>query len=116
MGYFNIIWQGDANAMALAALTHASTPPSVVNIAGPEELSVRDRGHRAGAAAGHRRHVHGRRGGRRAAQQRVARLGAARRSPRVDLEQLIDWTADWSARGGDHLGKPTHFESRDGRF
>ena len=41
MGYFNVIWQGDANAMALAALTHASTPPSIVNIAGPEEVSVR---------------------------------------------------------------------------
>ena len=41
MGYFNTIWQGDANAMALAALTHASTPPLIVNIAGPEEVSVR---------------------------------------------------------------------------
>ncbi len=41
MGYFNTIWQGDANAMALAALTHASTPASIVNIAGPEEVSVR---------------------------------------------------------------------------
>ena len=42
MGYFNVIWQGDANAMALAALAHAASPPFVVNIAGPEELRVRE--------------------------------------------------------------------------
>jgi hypothetical protein len=36
--------------------------------------------------------------------------------PRVDAAQLIRWTADWIARGGGTLDKPTHFESRDGRF
>src|SRR2546425_2240674 len=41
MGYFNVIWQADANAMALAALAHTSSPPLIVNLAGPEELSVR---------------------------------------------------------------------------
>ena len=42
MGYFNVIWQGDANAMALAALAHTSSPPFIVNLAGREELSVRE--------------------------------------------------------------------------
>jgi hypothetical protein len=41
-----------------------------------------------------------------------ARLGR----PRVALDQVIAWTADWTRRGGDHLGKPTQFESRAGRF
>ncbi len=41
MGHFNAIWQGDANAMALAAFDHVSSPPRVLNIAGPEVLSVR---------------------------------------------------------------------------
>ena len=41
MGYFNVIWQADANAMALAALAHASAPPFIVNLAGREELGVR---------------------------------------------------------------------------
>jgi hypothetical protein len=36
--------------------------------------------------------------------------------PRVCAEQMIEWIADWVARGGASLGKPTHFESRDGRF
>jgi hypothetical protein len=35
---------------------------------------------------------------------------------RVPLEQMIDWQADWIARGLPGLGKPTHFEARDGKY
>src|SRR5467141_1207239 len=41
MGYLNAIWQGDASGMSLEALGSASVPPLVINIAGPELLSVR---------------------------------------------------------------------------
>src|SRR5206468_1405373 len=41
MAAVNVIWQGDANAIALQSLAHAASPPLVVNIAGPETLSVR---------------------------------------------------------------------------
>jgi len=36
--------------------------------------------------------------------------------PEVDLERLCDWVASWVSHGGRSLGKPTHFESTDGRF
>ena len=36
--------------------------------------------------------------------------------PRVGARQLMAWVADWVRRGGPTLDKPTHFESRDGRF
>ncbi len=36
--------------------------------------------------------------------------------PRVDLERMLDWTADWVQRGGASLGKPTHYEARDGKY
>jgi hypothetical protein len=42
----------------------------------------------------------------------VALLGA----PRVALGTMIDWVADWVARGQPSLGKPTHFETRDGKY
>src|SRR5207247_688713 len=41
MGYFNTLWQGDANAMALRAFDHVAVPPRVTNVTGPETLSVR---------------------------------------------------------------------------
>ena len=36
--------------------------------------------------------------------------------PRVPLARMIDWTADWVARGLPSLGKDTHFDTRDGDF
>ena len=36
--------------------------------------------------------------------------------PRVPLARMIDWTADWVARGLPSLGKDTHFDTRDGTF
>jgi hypothetical protein len=37
-------------------------------------------------------------------------------TPRINAEQLMDWVADWVQRGGETIGKPTHFEVRDGRY
>jgi hypothetical protein len=34
----------------------------------------------------------------------------------VGLGTLLDWTAAWARRGGRSLGKPTHFEVRDGQY
>ena len=115
MGYFNVIWQADANAMALASLAHAAAPPLTLNIAGPEQLSVRDvatelakRLKRSASFSG------------REAADALLSNGSKSWSlfgrPRVGIEQLIEWTADWVARRGVMLGKPTHFESRDGLF
>src|SRR6185436_2148618 len=40
-GYFNCIWQGDANDMVLRALSLTTAPPSVWNLCRPEVFSVR---------------------------------------------------------------------------
>ena len=37
-------------------------------------------------------------------------------APRVPLSKMLDWQADWIARGMPDLGKPTHFETRDGKY
>ena len=36
--------------------------------------------------------------------------------PTVPLEKMIDWCADWVAKDGVSLGKPTRFEVRDGVY
>jgi nucleoside-diphosphate-sugar epimerase len=115
MGYFNVIWQADANAMALAALAHASSPPLVVNLAGGEELSVRVICTELAKLMG----VDVSFVGSEAAEALLSNGSRARAllgEPRVDARRLLEWTADWTLRGGASLGKPTHFESRTGRF
>jgi nucleoside-diphosphate-sugar epimerase len=115
MGHFNILWQGDANAWALSALAHTQTPPWVVNLAGPELLSVREVCEHLGRRMNKPVRLTGQESGEALlsnASQALARWGR----PRVSAGQLVDWVADWTMRGGRTLEKPTHFASRDGRF
>ena len=116
MGYVNVIWQGDANALALAALAHAAAPePHIVNVAGPDVLRVADLAAALGARLGEDPILTG-------AEALDALLGNSAHmhellgDPLLPLDTLLDWVADWVARGGTLLGKPTSFEKRDGRF
>jgi len=115
MGYFNTIWQGDANAMALRAFDHVAVPPCVINVTGPETLSVRRVCEQLGQLMNRPVRFTG-------TEADTALLSDAKRGlellgpPRVPAEQLIAWVADWVAGGGRSFDKPTHFESRDGRF
>jgi len=115
MGCLNAIWQGDANAWSLEALGYASSPPKVLNITGPELLSVRRVAETFGERFGKVVKFEG-------LESEDALLSNAQGSfalfgnPRVTAEQLIDWIADWVARGGTTYAKPTHFEERAGRF
>lgn len=115
MGYVNVIWQGEANAMALAALTDAAVPPQVINIAGPEKLSIREVCQQFGQRLGKPVAFSG-------VEAETALLNngtlAHERygSPRISASQMIDWIADWIQRDGESLGKPTHFQNREGRF
>ena len=115
MGYFNTIWQGDANAMALRAFNHVASPPFVVNMTGPETLSVRDVCVRFGELFGKDVRFDGEESA--SALLSNAEVGLARLGrPKVGATELIERVADWIANGGRTLDKPTHFESRDGKF
>jgi nucleoside-diphosphate-sugar epimerase len=115
MGYVNVIWQGDANAMAIASLGQAAAPPLVVNVAGAEELSVRTIAEALARMMGTTPRFEGLELG--DALLSNGTLGyELLGSPRVDAARVLAWTADWVQHGGESLGKPTHFESRQGRF
>jgi nucleoside-diphosphate-sugar epimerase len=115
MGYANVIWQADANAMTLAALADAASPPLVVNVAGPELVSVRETAEAFGRLLGKTPRITGRESP--TALLSNGSLGYERYGrPRVTCEQLIRWIAGWIQSGGGTFGKPTHFEVRDGRF
>ncbi len=36
--------------------------------------------------------------------------------PEVSVDQMLDWLAEWIRQGGSSWAKPTHFETRDGKF
>jgi nucleoside-diphosphate-sugar epimerase len=115
MGYVNVIWQGDANEQALRLLAHCTTPASPLNITGPQKTSVRWLANEFGKRLGRTVQL----SGREADSAWIVDTSAAQRllgAPRVPLESMLDWTADWVARGGPSLGKETHFDVRDGKY
>ena len=116
MSFVNVIWQGDANALALAALAHAAAPePFIVNVAGPDILRVADLARRLGSRLGIAPVFSGDESAS-ALLSNASRMGTLTGDPLLPLDTLLDWTAAWVRAGGRLLGKPTGFEQRDGRF
>jgi nucleoside-diphosphate-sugar epimerase len=115
MGHVNVIWQEDANAMALQTFDHVSSPAQVFNLAGPEVLRVKEVAEEFGKVLGKTPKFVG-------AEAPDALLSNAQKShglfgrPRISAKQVIRWVGDWVKRGGATLDKPTHFEARDGKF
>jgi nucleoside-diphosphate-sugar epimerase len=115
MGCFNAIWQGDNNAMTLLSLGQAASPPTVLNITGPETLRVRWVAEQFGQRFGREPVFSG-------SEAADALLSNASRAiglfgpPRVGPPQMIAWIADWLLRGCETLGKPTQFATRNGKF
>ncbi|MCK2218537.1 NAD-dependent epimerase/dehydratase family protein [Actinomadura sp. ATCC 31491] len=114
-GQVNVVWQGYANEVALRSLLLADVPPYVLNVTGPETISVRQAARALGAALGKEPVFTGE-------EAPTALLSDASRChrlfgyPELTPAELIEHTARWVAEGGPLLGKPTKFERRDGRF
>ena len=115
MGNVNVIWQGDANAIALRAFAHCQSPPLILNVTGPETISIRYLALRFGTLFNKSTSFEGQ-------EAETALLSNASQChrlfgyPRVSLEQMIEWVAEWVRIDGTTLRKPTHFEVRDGKF
>jgi nucleoside-diphosphate-sugar epimerase len=115
MGHANVIWQGDANSICLQSFALCQSPPAILNLTGPETVSIRWLAHRFGARFGVDPILEG-------TESDTALLNNAARChrlfgyPSVTVEQMIEMVADWVGLGGVTLNKPTHFETRDGKF
>jgi nucleoside-diphosphate-sugar epimerase len=114
MGYANVIWQGDANEQVLRLLAHCTSPTSPINLSGPK-VSVRWLAEEFGKRFSRKPSY----SGEEAQTAWLLDTTAANRllgAPRVAIGTMIDWVADWVARAQPSLGKPTHFETRDGKY
>jgi nucleoside-diphosphate-sugar epimerase len=115
MGHVNVIWQGDANALALRSLAVAASPPAILNLTGPETISVRWLAGQFGRRFGVEPVIEGLEA-ETALLNNAARCHARFGYPLVSLLQMVDWVAHWVETGGPTLDKPTHFQEREGKF
>jgi nucleoside-diphosphate-sugar epimerase len=115
MGYFNVIWQGDMNDFVLRSLEFAQSPARILNITGPETLSVRDVANEFGRLSGNKPVFINNE----AETALLSNSSEALRlfgQPGVHPSTIIRWIYEWLKSGKRLLGKPTHFEVRDGKY
>lgn len=115
MGYVNVIWQSEANEIALKCLAHCAVPPRILNITGPETASVREISNAFGKLFGTEPVFKNK-------EENTALLSNASECYRlfgpqkVSMNQMIEVIGKWIDTGGKILGKPTHFQEREGKF
>jgi nucleoside-diphosphate-sugar epimerase len=115
MSAVNVVWQGYANEVVLRSLRQAAPQPFVLNVAGPETLSVRALAQEFGRLLGKEPVLAG-------SEAPTALLSNSAKCtrmfgyPDVAPGQLMEWTAGWIAAGLPLHGKPTGFQTRDGKF
>ena len=115
MGHVNVIWQGDANEIALRAFHHCAAPAKLLNVAGPETVSVRWAAQQFGNMFQQQPVFENQ-------EQETALLSNAAENfrlfgyPKVTLKQMMELLVQWVNEGGKTLNKPTHFQERKGQF
>ncbi len=115
MGSVNVIWQGDANEIALRCLLHTAVPAKILNVTGPETIAIRWLAEQFGKLSGQTPIFIGE-------EQPTALLSNATESlrlfgqPKVDLHQMMVMVLEWLNHGGKLLNKPTHFSERKGQY
>jgi len=114
-GHVNVIWQRDANSVCLRSLAHCQSPPLILNLTGPETLSVRYIADEFGKRFNMKPTFSGDESDR-ALLSNASKALALFGQPSVTPERMMDWIAHWITTGGKLLNKPTHFEAQDGKF
>jgi nucleoside-diphosphate-sugar epimerase len=114
-GFANVIWQGDACDQVLRSFALAASPAAILNLSGPETFSIRRVAERFGKLMKRDVQISGEENGR-GYLNNSAKAAGLFGYPSVPLDRLVQWTAHWVMSGGKNLGKPTHFETQDGKY
>lgn len=114
-GHMNVIWQGDANEIAIRSLLHTSSPPRLLNVTGPETISIRQLAEIFGNIFGNEPVFQNE-------PEPYVLLNNASQChrlfgyPGTSLLEMVEMTADWIRHDGEILNKPTHFQEREGKY
>lgn len=112
---FNFIWQGSANEIAIRGLLRAESPAEIMNVTGPETVSIKKAATELGGYLGKEPVFEGECGT--DAYLNDASLAMETFGyPSVSAKTLIKWQAEYILDGGRTLNKPTHFEERKGKY
>ncbi len=115
MGYFNVIWQGDMNDMVIRSLDLCESPARILNITGRDIISTKQVALAFGKHFGITPEFVNK-------EAETALLSDPAESvklfgePEVQVDTVIRWIAEWLKQDLKLLGKPTHFEVRDGKY
>ncbi len=115
MGYVNVIWQGEANELALRCLGHCTTPAKILNITGPETASVRQIATTFGILL-NTDPVFVHEEGPTALLSNASECYRLFGQQKVTVNKMLELVAKWIDAGGKILNKPTHFQEREGKF
>lgn len=114
-GQMNVIWQGDANEYALRSLLICEAPPKILNVTGPETISIKWVAKEYGKLFDKTPIFVNE-------EEPTSLLNNASQChrifgyPRVSLREMIEMTANWVKNKGITINKPTHFQEREGKF
>ncbi len=111
----NCIWQGSANEIAIRGLLHAEAPAKIMNVTGPETVSIQKAAKMLGEYLG-KEPIFVNEPGTDAYINDASLAMETFGYPAISIKTLIQWQAEWILAGGRSLGKPTHFEERKGSY
>ncbi len=115
MGAVNLIWQGDANEIALRCLNHCTVPAKILNVTGPETVSLRWVSEHFGKLLGVAPVFINE-------EQPTALLANASECfylfgyPKITLKHMMEFILEWLNQGGKTINKPTHYSERKGKY
>ncbi len=115
MGAVNLIWQRDANDYIIRSISLTNSPPTILNVTGPDILLVRKLAEQIGKELKIKpRFV--------SQKAQTALLSNASLcfskfgNPQTELTEMISLIVKWVASGKTVLNKPTKYGIRNGKF
>jgi nucleoside-diphosphate-sugar epimerase len=114
-GNVNVIWQGDANEIAIRSLLHCSAPAKILNVTGPETVSIRWMANQFAKRFG-KEPVFMNQPNDTALLSNAAESFRLFGYPKVSLTKIMELVATWLEGGGLLINKPTHFQERNGKY